>query len=217
MARHLHFKYANPLEREHEAWIVAGIERYLKEIGLSYAIWAISPDQEKKWPADEKLKFASKVVGLQFKQAKLANGIIAPDRLNWTLHQPSTQFALVETHKEIFYCLPTFVNRDLREQALHHCIFWRPDLSIPPNKNVWYDNPAAHTPYKDEKSAMRWGLFIERILDCHIGSKVTSAAEGEVVLRRLVAVAKESVNELLAADGIEYDLGFYALAVELES
>jgi hypothetical protein len=217
MTKHLHVKYANPLEREYEAWIVAGIERYLKDIGLPYAIWAISPDQEKKWPSDEKLKLPSKVVGLQFKQAKLAKGAIAPDRLNWSLHQPSTQFSLVKSHKEIFYCLPTFINRDLREQALHHCLFWRPDLSIPDNKNVWYDNPAAHTPYKNEMNSMRWGLFLEMVLDCNIGAKVTSAAEGEAVLERLTAVAQESANEIRARNEVEIDLGFYALAVGLES
>jgi len=119
MTKHLHVRYSNPLEREHEAWIVAGIERYLKDIGLPYAIWAISPDQEKKWPSDEKLKIASKVVGLQFKQAKLAKGAIAPDRLNWSLHQPHAQFSLVKAHEEIFYCLPTFVNRDPGSSSLH--------------------------------------------------------------------------------------------------
>lgn len=36
-------RYAKPLEREYEAWIVAGIESYLKNIGLKYAIWAIGP------------------------------------------------------------------------------------------------------------------------------------------------------------------------------
>lgn len=217
MTNHLHVRYAKPLEREYEAWIVAGIEQYLETIGLPYSIWAIGPDQEKKWPADEKLGVASKVVGLQFKQAKLAPGTVGPDRIHWSLHKPAAQFGLVKSNKEIFYCLPTFINRDLRKQALHHCLFWRPDLSKPDNKNVWYDNPAAHTPYKNERDTMRWGLFIERVLDCNIGTKVSSPEQGQLVLERLAAIARESFNELRAGDPESADLGFYALVLALDS
>lgn len=215
MALHLQTRFATPLEREYEAWIVSGIERYLKSLRICYSIWAISPIEEADWPADEKLLFNSKFVGLQLKQAKMAKGAIAQDRLNWQLHQPPGQFALVKSHPEIFYCLPTFINRDFREQALEHCLLWRPEESN--NKNVWCDNSAARAPYKKARDSMRWGLFLEQVISCNLGKVVDKPS----VIQDLVGSIRNSMvdyhwmNESDASTGRAlFDGGLYALLLE---
>ena len=115
MSIHLKTTYTIPQEREFEAWIVQGIEEYLNAAKMPYAVWAVSPKDEKYWPGDEALTVDCKLVGLQFKQAKIR----APftfDRLHWSLHDP-VQFARVQANDEIFYCLPTFINREFRKVA----------------------------------------------------------------------------------------------------
>src|SRR5687768_1404406 len=105
-------RHTRPLEREYEAWAVQGIEEYFRDLGLWAAVWAVSPRVEVTWPADEVLATGGKVVGLQFKQAKLAKKGIDFDSLNWTLAQPPAQFGRIQSRPEIYYCLPTFINRD---------------------------------------------------------------------------------------------------------
>ncbi len=183
--------HAHPLEREYEAWIVHGIEDCLKLLGYKHAIWAVSPNLEATWPADEVLKTPGKLVGLQFKQAKLGSGPISPDRLKWTLNKPPGQFELVQKNTEIFYCLPTFVNRDSRVRALDHCVFWRPDDTV--DYNVWYDNPAAATPYKKVRDAMRWGHFLESLLYCQIGKRLDSATAMHSELASFYSKVRESL------------------------
>ena len=175
MTNFLKARHAHPLEREYEAWIVQGIERYFADLGMEFAIWAVSPDVEAEWPADEKLLVGCKIVGLQFKQAKLATGTLGFDRLKWSLHNPKGQFALIQSTPEIFYCLPTFVDRAVRFHALDHCLFWRPGDAI--DHNVWYENSAAHTPYKKVRDAMRWGHFMEAMLSCTVGVKVLTCIQ----------------------------------------
>ncbi len=165
-----------PLEREYEAWIANAIERYFLMTRHRVSLFAVSPADEVSWPADEALATAGKVVGFQFKSPKLslsrgASGS-APDALHWGLHQPPGQFELLIAFPEIFYCLPTFTNRRYRHVALHHCLFWRP-----PNKNkmAWYDNqsPRVRTRNKKLSNEMRWGYFVEQMLYCDIGTKMT--------------------------------------------
>ena len=193
----LQAQYAHPIEREYEAWIVQGIETYFHHASFSYAIWAVSPFEEARWPADERLALGCKVVGLQFKQAKLAKGKLDFDRLHWSLHSPDGQLKLVQRHKEIYYCLPTFVNRLLRRQALEHCLFWRPTKDEP-NRNVWYENPAAQTPYKGVCDAMRWGRFVESMLSCAVGKKISSAKDGATFLGTI----QRDMNQLIRKKGI---------------
>ena len=218
MTKHLRVRYSHPLEREYEGWIVAGIERYLTTIGLPYAIWAINPDQEKVWPADEKLLVSAKVVGLQFKQAKIASGPLGADRLHWSLHQPASQFGLIKDNHEIFYCLPTFIDREFRDEAVHHCLFWRPDGSLPDNKNAWYDNPAADTPYKKISTSMRWGLFFEQLLECTVGIKTASTGEIQDIAHRICSyVQRDALLADRRIDSSGPDGGLYMLAIALES
>jgi len=42
-------RFAHPLEREYEAWIVQGIEAYFTKLSLKYAIWAVSIHNS-NWP-----------------------------------------------------------------------------------------------------------------------------------------------------------------------
>lgn len=211
----LAIRHTSPLEREYEAWIVAGIEDYFKNLGMKFAIWAVSPSVEAKWPADEKLTFGAKVVGLQFKQAKLASKTPAFNPLKWALHQPAGQFALVQKRDEIFYCLPTFINRDYRTEALHHCLFWRPSEKI--DYNAWYDNPAARTPYNKLRSEMRWGHFVELLFKCPIGKKVNSKNELDGAVQSLYAQTREYLPKKREdASRAEADLGLYALVVSIK-
>lgn len=173
---------SKPLEREYEAWITKGIEDYFEHLGIArYVIWAVSPRDEVYWPADEALAIGCKLFGLQFKQAKLADGKPSFNRLKWTLHQPPGQFTLVQNSPEIFYCLPTFINRKFRKRALDHCLFWRPNKNK--NCNVWYDNSTARTPYKKVCGSMRWGSFIENVLSCRSGVKITSIEQANEYIR----------------------------------
>ncbi len=217
MKQILGVKYASPLEREYEAWIVAGIEAYLARIGLRYAIWAVGSLQEKAWPADESLMVGSKVVGLQFKRAKLAtSGVVGKDRLKWTFDQPAGQLALVSSTPEIFYCLPTFINRDMRSEALHHCLFWRPDAGKL-NSNAWYDNRAAKTPYVTLDESMRWGLFFERLMYCDVGKKASGSGDVDGLTARLSAFyqREEFFRSLEGETGsLEGEEGTYVLVIE---
>ena len=217
MTKYLQTTYSIPLEREFEGWIVAGMERYLKRLGLDYAIWAVGPAKEVAWPADEYLLTNSKMVGLQFKQAKLAKGPVTASRLKWTLHQPPRQFELVQRFPEIFYCLPTFINRELREEALQHCIFWRPSEKV--DKNVWYNNPKGGTPYKCEKHSMRWGLFVEGLLDCSLGKPIQDQETGlefvkeiTLAIKNLIPTENNASSEMVR---VPSDMRVYLLVLKI--
>jgi len=207
--------HAHPLEREYEGWIVAGIERYFESLKITYAIWAISPDLEATWPADERLNVEGKFVGLQFKQAKLAAGPLKFDRLKWSLHQPKGQFELPQATPAIFYCLPTFANRSARNEALDHCLFWRPEAAV--DYNAWYDNPAALTPYKQLRNAMRWGSFVEALFACTAGVRTAGAEDALRAVKRIHALTAEYLGTRTdQSPHLEHDLGLYALFVALD-
>jgi len=212
MKQILGVKYASPLEREYEAWVVAGIESYLKGVGLRYAVWAIGSSQEKVWPADEKLSLEAKVVGLQFKRAKLDQGAVGKHRLMWTFSQPPGQLALVNATPEIYYCLPTFINRDLRKEALHHCLFWRPDPADL-NNSAWYDNPKALTPYKKLDDTMRWGLFFERLMYCDVGKVVDGGGAGALT-DKLAAFYERRMLAQWGDGEVDGEEGTYVLVIE---
>jgi hypothetical protein len=160
-----------PLEREYEAWIISQIENYLKKISIDFDVFAVSPADEKTWPADEAIDLEGKIIGLQFKRPALSAGHSANDfsRLFWDFSNPKGQLHLVVKHPEIFYCLPTFTNRDIREEALRHCLFWRPRDGS--NMRAWYNNPSRRvkTKYSEIGDATRWGYFAEQLVSCKIG------------------------------------------------
>lgn len=193
MNRFLAIRHSHPLEREYEAWIVDGIERYFRAIAVPHAIWAVSPAEEASWPDDERLLVANKVIGIQFKRPKLAGAVPNFDRLNWPLNGPPGQFNLIFRRPEIYYCLPTFVNRNLRSEALNHCLFWRPDAIR--DTNVWYENPAARTPYCAIKGAARWGLFVEQLLSCKIGVLNSSSDQTKTYLGGFYDSIRQQVRD----------------------
>jgi|TARA_R100001440_G_scaffold32079_2_gene50609 hypothetical protein len=181
-------RFSSPLEREYEAWIVQGIEDYFLSLGKKVAVWAVSPSDEVIWPADEHLVVGKKLIGLQLKKVEYKdNGNYPKDfgRLNWKFHNPPGQFDLVVKFPEIFYCLPTFVNRDLRRQAIHHCLFWRPKPTDNRDLNAWYDNASARTPYKSIGQAPRWGLFIEQVMGCKVGKKIKTLDDAKSYIKSI--------------------------------
>jgi hypothetical protein len=220
MAHILQQKYTRPLEREYESWIVWGIEEYFRQIGRECKIFAVTPGQERIWPADQRLTFDGKLIGIQMKQAKMAAGNLAYDRLQWTFHNPNGQFDLVKRYDNIFYCLPTFINREYRRQALHHCLFWSPDANET-DKNAWYDNSRALTSNNGLNSESRWGRFIEDVMRCEKGLVINDpndvngfAAKIRRTMDELDVDVPDDVEE--PKDKIVGDWGgFYTLVVQI--
>jgi len=195
-----------PLEREYEGWIVHRIEKYFHHIGRKALVWAVSPTDEATWPADEALIVGGKLFGLQFKQPKLGPYPpgASPDysRLKWLLNSPPGQAALVQANPEIFYCLPTFTNRQFRREALHHSLFWRPaagGFANPVDLNVWYENMGNNIQTQNnnivrDPTCFRWGEFIERILDCKLPDGFDRNAPANIVLQRIRQSYAEFMN-----------------------
>ena len=196
MTHPLNVTHSTPLEREYEAWIIHGIEQYYQSIGKRISVWAVSPMDEVNWPADETLIIGKKLIGLQMKKVTYKCDGSTPrkfGRLNWTFHSPSRQYDLVLKFPEIFYCLPTFINRTLKDQALSHCLFWRPD-ETKRDKNAWYDNPGAPTPYNSIGTADRWGKFIESVTECTVGKKIQNISDAKSYIDNLTCYMREIEN-----------------------
>lgn len=186
MAFHLETTFQLPLEREHEAWAIRGIEDYASASGLQVQAYAVSPADEIDWPADEALTFRSKFFGLQFKRLYLHGGTV-----RWEIKPASLQFQRICSNSEIFYALPTFTNRALRRNALEHCLFWRPcpcccDPSTALTLNgTWQerddlDRCGCMTP-------MRWGDF-ESLYRCeYVEPNAPGTRLGELASRLLAA------------------------------
>lgn len=173
-----------PLEREFEAWIVEAIEMSLTTLGINHALFAVSPTIESTWPADEAVGFFGKFIGLQIKRPSTEQ--LKPNdfsRLRWYLSQPSGQSLLVQKFLEIYYCLPTFVNRRGKARALDHALFWRPPN--PPPFSVWYDNSHGRVQVGHAgRDAMRWGELLETVLRCQAGAPVLQGLGLSAHLRR---------------------------------
>jgi hypothetical protein len=183
---------ALPLEREFEGWITWKVLDYFEDAGRDVRLWAVSPHDEATWPADEHVWLPGKIIGLQFKRPALAPLLAVQtfaeyDRLHWDLGADPDQFKLVKETPEIFYCLPTFVNRDWRKDSLHHCIFWRPTRKMAA-RPIWYENPLVNGwsgRIDRHANTFRWGGVIERLQNCEFGYKVEeeSAADFREHLR----------------------------------
>lgn len=180
-------KYTKPIEREYESWIVQEIEKYFNSLGIKCVLLAVSPKVEKQWPADIQLFHPGIAVGLQFKRAMTDGSKVPPDLndLYWSLGTPKGQFYNILVRKEIYYCLPTFINRSFNHQSLHHSLFWRPDTDIIiqhifqnrfAKKNLLYlrakygSKSSDRTQFTNIKETHRWGYFAEMIPE--IGIKV---------------------------------------------
>ncbi len=192
-------------------WIITDIEKRLRLLGLQPRIFAVSPAIETDWPADEALGFEGKLVGLQIKRPTLD----PPDatdigRIHWSLDSPKPQATKLMASPEIFYCLPAFLNRDIKELAADHAVFWRPD-SMPPPKGAWYSNAAAKTqPSNIGASGMRWGRFLEQILNCGIGARFEAGG--------LASLVRERYSESLRPSDLDEqrdELLFYGIAIPI--
>jgi hypothetical protein len=98
----------------------------------------------------------------------------------------------IKNNSLIYYCLPTFINREYKPVALDHCIFWRPSIS---NKVTayWYKNDNVENGNGAIASeGMRWGTFVEELHSCNIGH-LRSAKK---------SIMDETLNALLG--GFEY-------------
>lgn len=191
----------HPIEREYESWIIEEIEGYLDTVGIPNQIIALSPHDEKWIPVDELAAFEGKVIGLQFKRPKLApTRLPTPpkfSRLYWDLSNPPGQLKQLLQFPEVYYCLPTFINRNYKHAALEHCLFWRP--SDEKRKMTWYENPRAQKGKSHPvlKTAMRWGLFIEGIVACDIGAQLGPGGLASYVESRLRELILREVLYLL--------------------
>lgn len=187
-------KHSPPMEREYEGWIVAEIESYFENLGISCSIWAVGVQSEKYWPADEHLLANGAFIGLQMKKAMLAG---KKNKLKWVFNKPSQQLADILKFDDIYYCLPTFINRDVKKVCLHHCIFWRPTTAQ--RKTGWYYNLNAKvkSSYRRMFIKMRWGLFSELLIEGRVGKRFSSSKEANKYLSEVVARAKSVEDDSL--------------------
>ncbi|MEH2096152.1 hypothetical protein [Nostoc sp.] len=208
--------FSKPIEREYEGWLVRGIEKYFQELGIFAVVWAVSPSVESTWPADEHLYMSGKIIGLQMKKANISQNH-NPDftNLHWKLHNPKGQFKLIQKRNEIYYCLPTFLNRKWRDKALEHCIFWRPANAV--NYNLWYDNPIKGNPYNKistHPNALRWGYFYEKVMACDIGVRLSM----DLTLHKYLSDLQTSIRqELMWIDQMEKNItrGLYLIYLNI--
>lgn len=173
---------AHPLEREYEAWVIRCIEEYLMALGRHYRVYACDIALERAIGADEKLDLDSKIIGIQFKRA-----LLSPVRQNqqqidfsnlfWRLTDQGNQFTTIRNNNFVAYGLPTFINRNYRFNALHHCLFFKPRKKEATPGDYWY----CHTPPQDLqhnlnfcRSSWRWGEFWEIINSCDFGTRDSS-------------------------------------------
>ncbi|MGH7140085.1 MAG: hypothetical protein ACREHD_30470 [Pirellulales bacterium] len=188
-----------PQEREYEGWLAREIEDYFLALGQTVYVFVISQHREKDDPADIWFEFQNKgaegkLIGLQLKRPYLLNHKRPPfEQLYWEFDDPPGQLEKVKASDEIFYCLPTFLNRAYRRISLHHCIFWRPDESDRPTSG-WYDERPKNASMKIKKrnktklgSEERWGRFVEGITRCTHGGEWRNAEVLRARIRELVA------------------------------
>jgi hypothetical protein len=194
-------KVTHPLEREYEGWLAREIEDHFAVLGHAIHVIVVSPRVEKKWPADLRFDFDGKLVGLQLKRPYLFNKHNKSfSQLYWKFDNPINQLEKVQNNSEIYYCLPTFINREYRRVSLHHCLFWRPQKSMKP-KRGWYRNIPAKVKNKHPADNIinlhkrpRWGLFFERIHSCSLGKVLKKEKLGER-MRELVRLHQELSSE----------------------
>lgn len=186
------------------------VSSHFFSLGERIAIWAVSPNEDVVWPADEAYFVDSKLIGLQIKKpsynASKSNNF---NRLSWTFHNRKGQLNLVKKFPEIYYCLPIFLNRNIKDEALNHCLFWKPEHN---DMNACYSNSKASTPHNDIKNAHRWGLFIEDVLQCNAGRKLTGKSDA-VNFSETVRVFLREYEDSKESEGIGYHLFFVLIPI----
>ncbi len=182
----------NPLEREFEAWLADGIRAYFKSVGVQARVWAIGPRQESLWPADQALLAEGKLVGFQVKRPTIA----APrgkgndfSRISWRLDDPADQRYLIAKTSEILYALPLFANQDIRLSALHHFVFWRPNVRTYRRISWQASSNKAGGPPQMRTAGRRWGEVAEGIFACTLG-RILTRDEAPAYLQKLQIAAQ---------------------------
>ncbi len=173
MTYHLKQNFNIPLEREYEGWLATEIENYFNSIGLACDVIAVSPDVESIFPADEFYLYRGKLVGLQIKRVNHNSNI---QDLKWKFSKKQHDLMLKEGFP-IYYALPTFFNREIKKEALHHFVFYKATESFADEyKTVNYiDEGFSESISIDKKkhSICRWGKFSEMVFNCSIGKKIS--------------------------------------------
>lgn len=206
MEFHLKANLNLPLEREHEAWTIRGIEDYAKSLRLRLKVCAVSPKEEKTWPGDEVLTFRSKLFGLQFKRPYPSGS-----ESRWRIDSASQQHAAVCATPAIFYALPSYTNRALRLAALHHCLFWRPCRFCTRVQYVCLRGVSQSRSELERcccNNPMRWGDFVEALYRCELIDPVetggTFGASAEPVLSMFQQAAASKDEDEPAASKDEH-------------
>lgn len=158
------------------------MEDYFRHLGVEVEVFAVSPQDEQEVGVDEQVVFHGKVVGFQFKRPhpKGSHDVV------WEVGQPDHQFRKIRSDPELFYALPTFLNRDAHRESLYHCLFWRPA------SRRRYGQVRRRWLRKNERS-MSWDEMAERILRCDIGRGLSQ----ELPLGQYLT----SLRQALFADG----------------
>lgn len=185
---------ALPYEREHEGWICERIVEYFESISVTAKIWAVGQHAERHWPADERTITDGKLFGLQFKRPYPTNRQkpTSFDQLHWEIDAQSRQYNDVKQNTEIFYLLPTMLNRNYRRVSLHHCMIWRPTpwhtgSTLSYQKARW---PCWHVKADDGTVSafvnVRWGEFVEQLQECPLGYRIENEAKGSARLNSII-------------------------------
>ena len=214
MPYHLEPRLYLPLEREHEAWVIRGIEDYARATGLKCRTFAVSQTEEDAWGADEVIGFRAKVFGLQFKRPYVTgNGIF------WEISPSSNQFLNVCNNEEIFYALPSFVNRELKYQALHHCIFWRPCIkcsgaTVRGEEQLCLRRKIRQYRRHIRGQKMRWGDLAEKLFECTAGKRIDQGTNVSSVLAEIQQRLRPDERESLISGNGDT---LFLVAIELPS
>jgi hypothetical protein len=205
----------NPLEREFEAWVIRGIQDYFELREQRVVIFAFSPFYEKNFPADAiaDLPSLDKGFAIQFKRPHA-------HKYGYSWELDDEQHTRISGFESIFYCFPTFVNREAHKAALHHALFWHPKWS-----SAWLGEPilidrneknkVSQARFLQQKSAftastsallhksqheggiefgrtLRWGGLIENAERCFLGAK-TKDFEAEI--NRFIKMVQDQKRE----------------------
>lgn len=194
-----------PYEREHEGWICERIVEYFQGIGVRAKVWAVGSRAERQWPADEHGVVDGKIFGLQFKRPEPPRSDQRPtsfDQLRWPIDVQSHQYRLVQQRSEVFYLLPTMLNRNYRRMSLHHCIIWRPTrcykgptLSYQEAKFPWWSTSPAGIDGPANFN-VRWGEFVEQVQECPFGYRIKDGTSGSAYLNSILEWQQQETGDL---------------------
>lgn len=165
------------------------------------------------------MEFRSKFFGLQFKRSYPAG-----NEAQWNIDATSPQHINVCAAPEIFYALPSYINRDLRLTALHHCLFWRPCdccCQMPTSPFCISGTTQTHSDLSacGCVNAMRWGDFVEALYRCELIDPVEPGADTRQAFEKILSVFRgERGREGISRENPEgTDASLYLIALEVRA